>query len=56
MGSYTVTLIPGDGIGPEITTATIDIIKAAGIKIDWDRQIAGLEAMPKFGVPCPHDC
>ena len=55
MGSYTVTLIPGDGIGPEITKATTDIIKASGVSIDWDRQIAGLEAMPKFGVPCPQE-
>lgn len=55
MGSYTVTLIPGDGIGPEITKATIDVLAATGVKIDWDRQIAGLEAMPKFGQPCPQE-
>lgn len=55
MGSYTATLIPGDGIGPEITKATTSIIAAAGVNIDWDTQIAGLEAMPKAGVPCPQE-
>jgi isocitrate dehydrogenase (NAD+) len=53
MGDYKVTLIPGDGIGPEITKATTDIIAASGVKIVWDRQVAGLEAMPEHGVPCP---
>ncbi len=55
MGSYTVTLIQGDGIGPEITKATLRIIEAAGVKIEWEPQIAGLEAMPKHGVPCPQE-
>jgi isocitrate dehydrogenase (NAD+) len=55
MASYTVTLIPGDGIGPEITKATTDIIKSTGVKFNWDTQIAGLEAMPKYGEPCPKE-
>jgi len=55
MRSYTVTLIPGDGIGPEITKATTDIIKAAGVNIQWEEQLAGLEAMPKHGTPCPQE-
>ena len=37
-----VTLIPGDGIGPEIVSATVKIVEAAGARIDWDRQLAGI--------------
>ena len=33
---YNITLIDGDGIGPEITQAVVDIIEAAGVKINWD--------------------
>ncbi len=55
MGSYEITLIPGDGIGPEITKATVDIIEATGVDINWDRQIAGMEAMPTHGEPVPKE-
>ena len=37
-----VTLIPGDGIGPEIVGATVKIVEASGAKIEWDRQLAGM--------------
>jgi len=37
-----VTLIPGDGIGPDITIATVRILAAAGAEIDWDQQLAGM--------------
>ena len=49
----TVTLIPGDGIGPEITRVTVSIIEAAGVKIDWQEQLAGVAAVEKFHTPIP---
>jgi isocitrate dehydrogenase (NAD+) len=48
-----VTLIPGDGIGPAITAATVRILEAAGAKIDWDSQVAGMAGVAKFGDPIP---
>ena len=49
----TVTLIEGDGIGPEIAAATVRVIEAAGGTIDWDRQLAGMTAAEKTGDPLP---
>jgi len=49
----TVTLIEGDGIGPEIAAATVVAIEAAGGTIDWDRQLAGQTAAEKVGDPLP---
>lgn len=46
---YTVTLIPGDGVGPEITEATRKCIDATGVKIDWDHQECGIEVIEKEG-------
>ncbi len=46
-----VTLIRGDGIGPEITEAVVKIIKAAGVEIDWDIQTAGADVIETEGVP-----
>lgn len=48
-----ITLINGDGIGPEISDAVVKIIDAAGIKIDWDVQTAGADVIDKEGVPLP---
>lgn len=42
---YNITLIEGDGIGPEISKSVVDIIKASGVKINWDRQTAGIKAL-----------
>jgi isocitrate dehydrogenase (NAD+) len=53
--SYTVTLIPGDGIGPEVTAATRDVIAASGVKITWDEQDGGAAAAEKYGNPCPDE-
>ncbi len=50
---YRVTLLEGDGIGPEVTGATCRILAAAGAPIEWERAPAGGEAMEKFGVPMP---
>jgi isocitrate dehydrogenase (NAD+) len=46
-----VTLIPGDGIGPEIISATVDIINATGAAIEWETYEAGLAAIEKYGEP-----
>ena len=48
-----VTLIPGDGIGPAITTATVRLLEAAGAKITWDTQLAGMAAVAAHGDPIP---
>ncbi|HET7460708.1 MAG TPA: isocitrate/isopropylmalate family dehydrogenase, partial [Longimicrobium sp.] len=49
----TVTLIPGDGIGPEITESVVRILEAAGAQLVWDRQIAGETALKQVGNPMP---
>lgn len=49
----TVTLIPGDGIGPEVAKATVDVINASGAAITWETHIAGLAAVEKYGDPLP---
>ena len=50
---HNITLIEGDGIGPEIADAVVKIIDAAGVKINWDRQSAGLDVIEKEGIPLP---
>ena len=50
---HNITLIKGDGIGPEITDAVVKIIKAAGVDIVWDIQTAGADVIKKEGVPLP---
>ncbi|MGE0102801.1 MAG: isocitrate dehydrogenase (NAD(+)) [Blastocatellales bacterium] len=52
---HKITLIPGDGIGPEITGAVVRIIEAAGVEIEWDSYIAGAEALSRFGDPLPQE-
>ena len=47
------TLIAGDGIGPEITDATLSILDAVGAPIDWDEQVAGVGALESVGTPLP---
>ncbi|KER09593.1 MAG: isocitrate dehydrogenase [[Candidatus Thermochlorobacteriaceae] bacterium GBChlB] len=51
--SHVITLLPGDGIGPEITAAVVDIIAATGVKITWEEHIAGKAALDKMGDPLP---
>ena len=48
-----ITLINGDGIGPEISDAVVKIIDASGLKIDWDVQTAGADVIEKEGTPLP---
>ena len=51
--THRVTLIPGDGTGPEIADATRRVLEASGAKFDWDLQYAGESVMDEFGTPLP---
>jgi len=51
--SYAVTLIPGDGIGPELATATRSVLEATGIAFEWDVQEAGEATIASEGTPLP---
>jgi isocitrate dehydrogenase (NAD+) len=48
------TLIKGDGIGPEITQATLQVLDALGMQFDWDEQYGGMAAVEKAGTPLPN--
>jgi isocitrate dehydrogenase (NAD+) len=52
---HTITLIPGDGIGPEVTSAVVRIIEAAGVEVAWETHYAGAQALEKFGTTLPDD-
>jgi isocitrate dehydrogenase (NAD+) len=52
---HTITLIPGDGIGPEIVAATVRIIEATGIDVEWETHIMGATAQEKYGTTLPED-
>ena len=49
----TVTLIKGDGIGPEIADACLKVFEKANVKINWEVQLAGLDAVKEYGTPLP---
>jgi isocitrate dehydrogenase (NAD+) len=51
----TVTLIPGDGIGPDITKATLRVLDAAGVNIEWETKQAGVAAVQEFHTPIPEE-
>ena len=51
--THTITLVPGDGIGPEVTEAVIRILKGAGVAIDWDEHVAGVLAVERSGEALP---
>ena len=53
--SYKITLIPGDGIGPEITKAAAKVLAAANIEIEWEIEEAGLTALEKYRDPLPQE-
>src|SRR5689334_12081701 len=48
-----VTLIPGDGVGPEVTNAAVRVLEAAGVRVKWDIQEAGAAAVKTAGSPIP---
>jgi isocitrate dehydrogenase (NAD+) len=51
--AHRVTLIPGDGTGPEITEATRRVLEGTGVKFEWETQLAGVDVMEEFGTPLP---
>src|SRR5438067_9467833 len=53
MSKHKITLIPGDGIGPEIVAATVRVIEATGVEIEWETQILGAQALEKYGDTLP---
>ena len=53
--SHQVTLIPGDGIGPEVADATVRAVDATGVKIEWERVEAGARALAEYGQLIPDD-
>lgn len=50
---HTITLIPGDGIGPEIVAETVRIIEASGVEFEWETHLMGAQALEKYGVTIP---
>ena len=53
MARHAVTLVPGDGVGPEICDATVRVLEATGVQFDWDVQQAGEAAIKDYGTPLP---
>ena len=53
--AHRITLIPGDGIGPEITSAVVSIIEASGVQIEWEEHLAGQPALDKYGKTLPDE-
>jgi isocitrate dehydrogenase (NAD+) len=53
--THTVTLIPGDGTGPELTEATRRVLEATGVAFEWDVRHAGVDVMEQFGTPLPEE-
>ena len=51
--AHRITLIPGDGIGPEVTAAVVRILQASGVAIDWETHDAGVTAVEKTGQTLP---
>ncbi len=53
MTTHRATLIPGDGIGPEIVRATLAVLEATGVQFEWDEQLGGMAALTEVGTPLP---
>jgi isocitrate dehydrogenase (NAD+) len=53
--THTITLIPGDGIGPEVSAQVVRIIEAAGVAVQWETHYAGAQALEKFGNTLPQE-
>jgi isocitrate dehydrogenase (NAD+) len=52
---HTITLIPGDGIGPEVSAQVVRVIEAAGVEVAWETHYAGAQALEKFGETLPQE-
>jgi isocitrate dehydrogenase (NAD+) len=51
--TYKITLVPGDGTGPELAEVTAKVVEATGVKIEWEIAHAGVDIMEKEGTPLP---
>jgi isocitrate dehydrogenase (NAD+) len=51
--THTITLIPGDGIGPEVSGAVVTILEAAGLRVEWESHLAGVLALERHGETLP---
>jgi len=55
VSAQTITVIPGDGIGPEVTEATLAVLKAAGAALEFDERLGGVTALERLGNPLPDE-
>ena len=55
MTKHKITLLPGDGIGPEVSAAVVQIIECAGVDVEWEKYVVGAEALARFGDPLPQE-
>ncbi|GMV36762.1 MAG: isocitrate dehydrogenase [Fimbriimonadales bacterium] len=53
--THNITLIPGDGIGPEVVEAAVRVVEATGVRVDWDRHDAGAEVYTRYGTTVPDE-
>src|SRR5438067_2052136 len=53
MVQHKITLLPGDGIGPEVTASVVSIIECAGVDVEWEKYFVGSEAISRYGDPLP---
>src|SRR5882724_8963858 len=53
MAQHRITLLPGDGIGPEVTASVVSIIECAGVEVEWEKFFVGSEALARLGDPLP---
>jgi len=55
MAKHKITLLPGDGIGPEVTAAVVAIIECSGVDVEWEKYFVGSEAISRYGDPLPQE-
>src|SRR5256885_1486965 len=55
MAKYKITLLPGDGIGPEVTASVVSIIECTGVDVEWEKYFVGSAASARFGDPPPKE-
>src|SRR5215218_8040290 len=55
MAQHRITLLPGDGIGPEVTASVVSIIECAGVDVEWEKFFVGSEALARYGDPLPQE-
>ena len=55
MAKHKIPLLPGDGIGPEVTASVVSIVECAGVDVEWEKYVVGSEAIARFGDPLPKE-